>query len=215
MWSLIDPQGVVQGPFERALMRQWFEQGYFESKTPVRDDDNEPFRLLGERFRDESPFVDEQEATGSLFACCAQGKLKAALALLEAGADPHWTNHNKMTCLCVVQGAALCRALVEAGADVAHRNIWHQTPLHCAAEFNAADVVRTLVDLGADLHAADLDGFTPLHLACRTDARDAVRALLVLGARTDIGDAQDWTPAMHALEQEDDDLVEMLRSGFE
>ena len=252
-WWFLDPQGAVQGPYHRLQMRYWFEKGFFEMKTPVRDGSTGPFSMLGDVFgaatageyvyafldeeaiarkraqreelknrptqnphgtwkqkhlkvpaTRENPFPNEDfESPGQeLYWCAYHGETRAALKLIEDGADVLWKNHNEQ---CIVSAAAragdvdVCRALVKCGAPVSHENIWHMTPLHEAARANRGPCVRALVELGADMEVRDLDGYKPIHTACTTGAVDAIRELVLLGSTTTIRDNHNWTPIMHVL----------------
>jgi len=54
-----------------------------------------------------NPFPDETfESPGhELFACCECGETRAALVLLEAGADARWVNRNEESCVSAAAGA--------------------------------------------------------------------------------------------------------------
>ena len=152
----------------------------------------------------ENPFPNEDfESPGQeLYWCAHAGETRAALRLIEEGADVLWRNHNEQ---CILSAAAkagdveIIRALVKCGAPPSHENIWHMTPLHEAARANRGPAIRALVDLGADMEVRDLDGYKPIHTACTTNAVDAIRELVLLGSTTTIRDNHNWTPIMHVL----------------
>ncbi|KAH8096298.1 hypothetical protein JL720_3661 [Aureococcus anophagefferens] len=152
----------------------------------------------------ENPFPNEDfESPGQeLYWCAHAGETRAALKLIEEGADVLWRNHNEQ---CILSAAAkagdveIIRALVKCGAPPSHENIWHMTPLHEAARANRGPAIRALVDLGADMEVRDLDGYKPIHTACTTNAVDAIRELVLLGSTTTIRDNHNWTPIMHVL----------------
>lgn len=76
-------------------------------------------------------------------------------------------------------------ALLEAGADPHARNAEGDTPLHLSVWHGDSTLVSAFVLAGADVHARNDSGETPLHAARAWDSRPAVRALLRLGADPD------------------------------
>ncbi len=122
----------------------------------------------------------------------------AAIALVEAGADPtarddagnladptaceHW---GKAVFFAAADAGVIARCL-EAGADPnpvagTQGQTWAWL-LHAAAA-NARDsaVITALLEAGADVHARDRFGYTPLHAAARNASAAAVRVLLETG----------------------------------
>ena len=102
------------------------------------------------------------------------GRLGAANALLDAGADPNTPASNAFR-VCPIHSAAahrdperslgLCRLLLERGANpnVAQAGGW--TPLHQAAAHGRGDVVELLLAHGASKEAVSEDDRTPLQMA--------------------------------------------------
>ena len=88
-------------------------------------------------------------------------------------------------------------ALLAAGADIAARNDFGNTPLHLASHrFNENPaVVDALLAAGADIEARDVNGNTPLHWAARDNENPAVvDALLAAGADIEARDVNGNTP---------------------
>ena len=123
----------------------------------------------------------------------------AALALLEAGADPtlrddagnpadptsceHW---GKAVFFATADADVIARCL-EAGADPispVEADAQHRGALLRVASAHARDpaVITALVEAGADVHARDMWGFTPLHSAAENATPAAVQALVQAGA---------------------------------
>mmetsp|Transcript_30929 Transcript_30929/g.106355 ORF Transcript_30929/g.106355 Transcript_30929/m.106355 type:complete len:206 (+) Transcript_30929:273-890(+) len=155
-----------------------------------------------------NPFPDETfESPGhELFACCECGETRAALVLLEAGADARWVNRNEESCVSAAAGAGaveIIRALARHGADVDAANIWHMTPAHYAAKHDRPEAIRALFELGASLEGRDLDGYKPIHAACAFGSVGAVKELILLGSSSAVRDNHNWTPVMHALHLDD------------
>ena len=110
----------------------------------------------------------------------AFGKHAAAVELLLGlGADMHArAARNAITAMTPLhfaasdcdgtpqQGAAVARALLDAGAQVDAATSSGQRPLHLAVYNGMSDTAALLLARGADANAADNAGEMPLHLAC-------------------------------------------------
>lgn len=105
-------------------------------------------------------------------------------ALLHVATD--WPGH-------FPNGAAIVKALVEAGADVNARfaGPHEETPLHWAASSDDVEVLDALLDAGADIDApgAVIGGGTPLADATAFAQWNAARRLVECGARVALWDA--------------------------
>ncbi|KJE96925.1 hypothetical protein CAOG_007172 [Capsaspora owczarzaki ATCC 30864] len=73
---------------------------------------------------------------------------------------------------------AICKHLIQAGADVNARDGHDSDALHVACSLNLATVVNLLVEAGADLTAVDSDRRTALHLAVANQHINVVRRLV-------------------------------------
>ena len=144
------------------------------------DEEDEPVPAASPDLGDESP-------DDVLYAATRAGRIDAALAALQSGADPSAAppgderDQRTLPMLAALLGdLRLLRELIARGVDLnaehagltpllaATRDSWHGRP----------EAVMTLLANGADARRADADGNTPLHHAARsTDA--AVAALLL------------------------------------
>ena len=71
-----------------------------------------------------------------------------------------------MTCLMAAAyngHLAICRLLLDKGAQLEARNGNGNTPLHYAADHGHVEIVRLLCDRGADVEARSNGGWRPLH----------------------------------------------------
>ncbi|TWI01627.1 hypothetical protein IP90_02186 [Luteimonas cucumeris] len=119
----------------------------------------------------------EEDPNVALYAAARAGRVERALALLEAGADPHAPpspdDRDQRTLpllAAVLPDLRLLRGLIAHGVQVnqahagmtpllaATRDSWHGRP----------EAVMTLLANGADPRVADADGNTPLHHAARS-----------------------------------------------
>jgi ankyrin repeat protein len=73
---------------------------------------------------------------------------------------------------------AVCRQLVEAGADMEFRGERQFTPLHFAAQEGNVGVAALLMQRGADTRALDSELRTPIMVACMNEQLLYVQALL-------------------------------------
>ena len=99
------------------------------------------------------------------------------------------------TCLMIaaINGhLAICRLLLDKGAQVEARNINGCTPLLLADWNGHYEIVRLLCDRGADVEARANDGWRPLHSAASFGHISVVKELIEernaeINARTDGG----------------------------
>ena len=75
---------------------------------------------------------------------------------------------------------AVCRVLIDAGADLHTKNKWQQSPLHSACGSAALDVMKMLVEAGASVRATDNQGYTCLFHAAYKGHIEIVRYLVGL-----------------------------------
>ena len=190
-WPGLLPAGwrwpAVAGQFVIALLAHALVQRFGAppsapplSSLPIIGDDDEDGT---------APVVEgtPEDPDAQLHAATRSGRIDAALAALEAGADPSAPppagdrDQRTLPMLAALLGdLRLLRELIARGVDLnaehagltpllaATRDSWHGRP----------EAVMTLLANGADARHADADGNTPLHHAARsTDA--AVAALLL------------------------------------
>lgn len=149
--------------------------------------------------------IDEDEAEASapdaqedleaaLYDAARHGRAERALALLDAGANPHALppadardQRNLPMLAAVLPDLRLLRALIAHGIDLnashagmtpliaATRDSWHGRP----------EAVMTLLTNGADPRTADSEGNTPLHHAARSSDPGVAALLRDAGAEID------------------------------
>ena len=93
----------------------------------------------------------------------------------KGGGEDGWT--------CLMAAAyrghlAICRLLIDKGAQVEARTSGGWTPLHIAAAYDRIDIVRLLCDHGADVDARGDRGWRPLHLAVYNGHISVVKELI-------------------------------------
>lgn len=120
--------------------------------------------------------VDARHKNTALGEAADRFSLKAASALLAAGADPNRRNRYGATPLMSApsahereEAAALASLLLQAGADPNVRDPASQaTALHFAARRGMAAAAKAMLSHGADVNARDASGGTPLDHALRS-----------------------------------------------
>jgi quinoprotein dehydrogenase-associated probable ABC transporter substrate-binding protein len=109
------------------------------------------------------------------------GKDKAALALLEAGAQPGRpigaAGYTPLMLASANDARALAQALIQKGADVNARNSGGVTALMMAAANGRADIVELLVRAGANVQAQTERGDTALSIARSKGDEKVIRLL--------------------------------------
>ncbi len=138
-----------------------------------------------------------------LYKALREGRIEAALAALDAGANAHSLpgeddrDQRSLPMLAALQGdTRVLRKLIAQGADLnlrhggltpllaATRDSWHGRP----------ETVMTLLANGADSRAADADGNTPLHHAARSTDPAVAALLLDAGAQVDTLNGEGFSP---------------------
>jgi MYND finger/Ankyrin repeats (3 copies) len=125
------------------------------------------------------------EHSQTLMYCAALcGSPKCIAVLLSHGADVNlpavYEGHPDSPLHAAAQQGhvAVCRQLVEAGADMEFRGDLQSTPLHYAAQFGRCGVAALLMQRGADTNALNSNLRTPIMIACRHQHLLCVQALL-------------------------------------
>jgi uncharacterized protein len=119
-----------------------------------------------------------------LIAAAFDGSTKCIAVLLSHGADvnlPAVIKGNPVSSLHVAaqEGrVAVCRQLLEAGADIEFRGEHQSTALHYAARFGKVGVTALLMQRGADTRTMDSKLRTPIMVACIAQQLLCVQALL-------------------------------------
>ncbi|ODS63902.1 MAG: hypothetical protein ABS41_04450 [Arenimonas sp. SCN 70-307] len=151
----------------------------------------------------EPPPLDLEDPNDRLLAATRAGRIEAALAALEDGADPGVLPHpddrdqRSLPMLASLLGdLRLLRDLIARGVDLnaghagltpllaATRDSWHGRP----------EAVMTLLANGADPRRADADGNTPLHHAARSTDPAVAALLLDAGAVLEAVNHEGFTP---------------------
>jgi ankyrin repeat protein len=157
----------------------------------------------------------------ALVEACDDGKIRAVVAALDAGANPNAAN--TWSDLAHLQGTALMRAskhghidiarlLCDRGADTnAINGLQNETALHKAAFHGHADVVQLLVERHAQVDLANKFGRTALHIAAGQLRYEVVRYLITAGADINAKDGVGSTPLDCALPYRQASVAKLLK----
>ncbi len=141
-----------------------------------------------------SAVLDPAALTRDLYTAARDGRIERALALLEAGADPHALpepdvrdRRSLAVLAAVLPDLRLLRALIQRGTNI---NAMHggMTPLLAATRdswHGRPEAVMTLLTNGGDSRLTDADGNTPLHPAARSTDPGVAALLRDAGALLD------------------------------
>jgi hypothetical protein len=146
--------------------------------------------------------ISDEDLDAALYDAARHGRVERALALLDAGANPHAPpapedrDQRSLPMLAaVLPDLRLLRTLIAHGADLnavhagmtaliaATRDSWHGRP----------EAVMTLLANGADPRIADAEGNTPLHHAARSSDPGVAALLRDAGAAIDERNLDDAT----------------------
>ena len=152
-----------------------------------------------------APDVEAADASPDerLYRALREGRIEAALAALDAGADGHALpeeadrDQRSLPMLAALQGdTRVLRKLIALGVDLNQRH-GGLTPLLAATRdswHGRPDAVMTLLANGADARAADGEGNTPLHHAARSTDPAVAALLLDAGAQVDTLNGEGFSP---------------------
>ncbi len=136
----------------------------------------------------EAPNINAQDAEGHtpLHMLCYRESCEYAVAemLLAAGADVNIANKAGRTPLFVCSSPQCVKLLLDAGADVLHRDVEGCTALHFLPRVKLAvpDTVLLILSRKFPINLRDGLGNTPLHVAAEHGCEETVEILLQAGA---------------------------------
>ncbi len=142
------------------------------------------------------------DGMSALHFACSSAQLHAVKILLEAGAQPNTYTKDGISPLhlsIAYQGQptqqenslAIVRHLIDAGADINHRNNFFGTALHIACYENRVDCFELLMEHGADTTIKDGTNRTVFDLTEYATIEQKIRAQKVEGKLEEIFETQD------------------------
>lgn len=154
----------------------------------------------------ETPNINAQDTEGHtpLHMLCFREACEcdAMEMLLAAGADVNMANKQGRTPLFVCSSPQCVKLLLDAGADVLHRDVDGCTALHFLPRVKRAfsDTVLLILSRKFPVNLPDGLGNTPLHAAAENGCKETVEILLQAGADPGILNHTGKSPADLALE---------------
>ena len=123
----------------------------------------------------------------------------------------HSAGQSASLCPAMWSDPAVCRVLIDAGADLHTKNEIEQLPLHYACESGALDVVKMLVEAGAGVRLTNGEGWTCLHVAAYSGHIETVRYLAGL-PEVDVNhrNSDNHTVLHLAVDEEHTDVMQVL-----
>jgi len=114
---------------------------------------------------------------------CENGMTSSVVRMLEMKSIDVEGKEDEYGWTCLMAAAAnghlaICRLLLDKGALLEAKSIFHMTPLNLAATRGHIEIVRLLCDRGADVEAQDLFGTRPLHSAAWPGHISVVKELI-------------------------------------
>jgi ankyrin repeat protein len=120
--------------------------------------------------------------------------IDAISALLAAGADVNAVcriGDSSLSWASRSGSVACCRTIIDAGADLQHKNVYRENALMRCVSWNSTDgIVDFFIRSGIDLEVQSTQGLTALMLASRFSSPEILGMLLDAGASID---AQDYS----------------------
>ena len=141
---------------------------------------------------------------------------KAALSLIEKGANPEAKNANGETPLfsaVKTNDPAMIVLIVKGGSSIKARDNLGSSPLHAAVRRDADASVRELVRLGIDVNAQNVAGKSALSEAVLAEKISTAKLLIDSGADINASDNTGRTILMDAIRSRNADVIAMLLSN--
>ena len=141
---------------------------------------------------------------------------KAALSLIEKGANPEAKNANGETPLfsaVKTNDPAMIALIVKGGSSIKARDNLGSSPLHTAVRWDADASVRELVRLGIDVNAQNVAGKSALSEAALAGKLSIAKLLIDSGADINVSDNAGRTILMDAIKGQNADVIAMLLSN--
>ena len=139
-------------------------------------------------------------AEPALVDAARDGDTKAAIALIDAGADVNAPSADKSTALLWAihrDDGVLVERLLKAHANVTLANEYGASPISEAAGVADTAIIDKLLKAGADANAPGADGQTPLMILARTSNTAAAELLIRHGANVNAKESWRGQTALH------------------
>lgn len=132
--------------------------------------------------------IRDKDGNTPLHLAISSGNIKAARALLEAGANPSSANHKHLQPLMIAadkkRGQYMVSLLIFHDAQVNSRDAGHWTPLHYAARAGNLQSVKMLTNAGAKSSVINADGDTPKKLAEKYQHQSVIKFFSTFDAQS-------------------------------
>ncbi|XP_039981750.1 ankyrin repeat and SOCS box protein 2-like [Xiphias gladius] len=156
-----------------------------------------------------------ERGESALLVAVSKDQLRCIQVLLENGADPDITNHDKETPLykaCERNSAAMVAALLNHGAAVNTHCIQGWTALQEAVVQNNVEICEMLLKAGAKHNLSNMYGISPLFTAAQSGQLATLRFLLKHGADINSQAGDGATALYEAAKNGHEEIVKLLLS---
>ncbi len=150
------------------------------------------------QYPDELERRDSRDDT-PLIAACRSGNVGIVSLLIDLGAKLNVvTNAGDTAFRSAIENhscetsIAICKLLLDAGADIELRGIAEETPLHKAVSSGKIELVQFLLDCGADINAPREDNETPLMAEMWAKHPNPAMVRLLIERGTNLAQRDSW-----------------------
>ncbi|KAK3386490.1 ankyrin repeat-containing domain protein [Podospora didyma] len=199
----VDLEKMLQDPIHASRVDAKSSDGFTALHLAALRGDSQAAKLLiraGAHL--DAKTADKQ--TPPLFYAARYNHVKAAQALLDAGADVHIRDHEGGQPIHVAtlfdkdESKDMLALLLKHGASVHSRDIGGNTPIQYIQHRGSIGAARYLLQNGADPNGASPNTSPPIHIAIEASRRGMVELLLEHGADISILD-DEWETVLHKL----------------
>jgi len=199
--------GMLRGRSGAELAAEQSRDGTSALMAVCRYGGQREMEAVLEHAQQQPGLLDTQDRDGwsALMYACAERHERAALTLIEAGANCDLTTSDGWTALlfaCRYGLQEVARQLiVKRSAKVNASQSYGYTPLLLACKYRMPQIARLLVEAGADVNAKNRNSTTPVMLAARHNQPQLLKCLLDAGADVNAVSRDGWNALMLACQQ--------------
>ena len=168
-------------------------------------------------------FFNPEDSKNSLHIASEEGHTDVVNELLANGAVADClvvsSKDTALTLACRMERDAIAAALIKAGADVNHANMYGNTSLHETIREDFLGLAKKLIKAGADINIQNHKGSSALHFLCYASreevsdihmSQELAKELISGGANVNVADHEGCTPFLVCCASGREDLMNIL-----